>query len=287
MNQEFVKEIKENTEFQVSDKIEMQYRYQEPEYAMIEEKYHISEIAGAGKSDLEKALNLLEWVNLHIRHTGNYDNSDRQDALTLLELAFDKDKGINCLAMSIILCECLLALKVKARVMYMMPKSAEDGDNHVVVEAFIPAGSEPDALQTPNSNKWIMLDPTYGSYCLDDKGKILNLYEIRNHIVKDEDYHFSDSINYNGVRVDDIEDVKNYYAKNLFFLRCKAVQGYGQHREYGDMLEIAPTGFDVHRRMVENLLYRIKTYGDCEIFNIWMAYEENLQNKYIDIELIY
>ncbi len=94
-------------------------------------------------------------------------------------------------------------------------------------------------------------------------------------------------MNYNGEIVDDIEDVKNYYAKNLFFLRCKSVQGYGQHREYGNILEIAPIGFDVHKRMVKNLLFRIKEYGDFEMFRIWMKYEESLENKYIDVNSIY
>lgn len=274
MNQNFIREIKENTEFQRSDEIAITYDQKEPEYALLEDNYHISEIAG--KSDLEKALNLLGWVNQHIRHKGNYDNSDSQDALTLLEVAFDKDYGINCRAMSIVLCECLLAVKVKARVMYMMPQNVEDGDNHVVVEAFV-----------SDLNKWIMIDPTYGCYCLDSEGKILNLYEIRNHIVRDEAFHFSETMNYNGTKVDDIDDVKDYYAKNLFFFRCKAVQGYGEHREYGNMLEIAPAGFDVHKRMVENIQFRMKTYGDLEIFRIWLAYEEKLQNRYIDMESIY
>lgn len=146
MNEDFISEIKENTEFQVSDEIAIKYDQKEPEYAVLEDKNHISEITG--KSDLEKALNLL--------------------------------------------------------------------------------------------------------------GK-----------------------------VDNIDDVKNYYTKNLFFLRCKAVQGYGKHREYGNMLEIAPVSFDVHKRMVENIQFRIKTYGDFEIFRIWLAYEEKLQNRYIDIESIY
>lgn len=274
MNNDFIREIKIHTEFQVSDEIVIGYDLNKPEYAVLEDKYHILEIAG--KSDLEKALHLLGWVNHHIRHQGNYDNSDRQDALTLLELAFDQDYGINCLAMSIILCECLLAAKVKARVMYMMPRNVEDGDNHVVVEAFV-----------SDLNKWIMLDPTYGCYCLTSEGKILNLYEIRNHIVRNEAYHFSETMNYNGTKVDDIDDVKDYYTKNLFFFRCKAVQGYGEHREYGNMLEIAPSGLDVHKRMVENIQFRMKTYGDFEIFRIWLAYEEKLQNRYIDIESIY
>lgn len=274
MKSEFTKEIKANTEFRISHDIQIEYNHQDSEFALLEEKYHLSEIAG--NTDWEKVLNLLVWVNKHIHHTGGYDNSDSQDALTLLELAFDKEYGMNCLAMSIILCECLLAVNVKARVMYMMPKNAEDGDNHVVVEAFV-----------SEKNKWIMVDPTYGSYCFDSNGNILNLYEMRNHIIRDEDYHFSDSMNYNGIKVDDIDDVKEYYAKNLFFLRCKKVQGYGRHREYGNILEIAPMGFDVHKRMVENLQFRIETYGDLELFRIWQRYEEGLENRYIDINSIY
>lgn len=53
------------------------------------------------------------------------------------------------------------------------------------------------------------------------------------------------------------------------------------------MMEIAPVGFDVHKRMVANLRFRIAAYGDCEIFQNWMKYEESLPNQYIDIESIY
>ena len=274
MNQEWIREIKENTVFQISGKTPVTYSFGEPEYAALIEQYHLAEIAGTG--DLEKSLHMLSWVNSHIRHKGNYDNSDTQDALTLLGAAFDKNYGINCLAMSIVLFECLLALRVRARVMYMMPKNAQDGDNHVVVEAYV-----------PDRNKWIMLDPTYGSYCLNSEGEILNLYEIRNCIAQDTEYYFSASMNYNGNPVDDMDEIKTYYAKNLFFFRCKSIQGYGQHRNYGNILEIAPSGFDVHKRMTDNLRFRIDVCGDLEIFHTWMQYEENLGNVYIDPLSIY
>ena len=55
----------------------------ESEYEKLKVKYQLPSFAG--EKDLEKALNLLEWINKHIKHTGNYDNSDRQDALTLLK----------------------------------------------------------------------------------------------------------------------------------------------------------------------------------------------------------
>ena len=274
MDHVFIDEIKKNQVFQATARIPIVYKTSGPEYEMLKEEYHFSNFVG--ERDFDKAFNLLAWVNRHVRHTGNYDNSDRQDALTLLKLAFDSGYGINCLAMSIVLCECLLAVNVKARVMYMMPKEPNDSDNHVVVEAFI-----------SELNKWVMLDPTYGSYCLDADGNILNLYEMRNCIAEGKEYHFSDAINYNGQTVDDLDDVKIYYAKNLFFFRCKSVQGYGRHIECGDILELAPKGFDVHGRMVENLLFRINTYGNHKAFQTWMAYEKSLDNQYIDIASIY
>ncbi len=223
MNEKYKNEIQRNRIFQDGEKVAIEYCLQCKEYALLEQKYHIAEIAGEG--DLCKALNLLQWVNAHIHHTGNYDNSDKQDSLTLMELAFDKDYGINCLAMSVVLCECLLAVGVRARVVYMMPNDAE--------------------------------------------------------------FFFSEHLNYNGNEVEDLEDLKEYYAKNLFFLRCKSRQGYGEHIAYGNMLEIAPAQFDVHKRMVTNLLYRIKTYGNCEVFTLWKNYESDLCNRYIDIHVFY
>jgi len=267
-------EIKNNTEFQVSDTVSIQYKKHGQGYDKLIEKYQLSSFSG--EKDLDKALNLLAWVNTHVKHKGNYDNSDRQDALTLLKISYDTECGVNCLSMSIILCECLLALQINARVVYMMPESVCDGDSHVVVEAFI-----------SELNKWIMLDPTYGSYCLDSEKTILNLLEIRNCIAENRDFYFSETMNYNGAKVDDMDDVKNYYTKNLFFLRCKRIQGFGQHTEYGNILEIAPKGFDVHEHMIENLLYRIDASGCLEIHAAWMEYEKQLENTYIDAYSIY
>ena len=266
----------ENQSFRSDYPAEIKYVFSCKEYESLEKEYGIRETAGKGSTFLQ-AVNLLEWVNKNIRHKGNYDNSDPQDALHLLSLAYIKDNtGINCLSMSIILSECLLASGIYARVVYMMPKAADDGDNHVVAEAFI-----------AEWNKWIMLDPTYGSYCCDSSGEVLNLYEIRKRIINDEEYFFSDKLNYNGETVSDLADLKEYYAKNLFFLRSKARQGYGMHREYGDMVEMAPINFDVHERMLLNLQYRIHEYGECDLFTDWMSYESQLDNRYVDIESFY
>ena len=265
-----------NKNFRADKKAEISYIFSCEEYQELEREYGIRHTAGKGGTFLQ-ALHLLEWVHQNIRHKGNYDNSDPQDALHLLSLAYKKEGfGVNCLAMTIVLAECLLAAGMYARVVYMMPAAAADGDNHVVAEVFI-----------TEWNKWILLDPTYGSYCADDSGTVLNLYDIRNLVSSGGGYSFSKNLDYNGERVSDLEDIKEYYAKNLFFLRSKSVQGYGVHREFGNMLELAPAGFDVHERMVANLQYRIKEYGACKLFSDWLAYERELCNRYIDINTFY
>ena len=38
-------------------------------------------------------------------------------------------------------------------------------------------------------------------YCCDSSGEVLNLYEIRKRIINDEEYFFSDKLNYNGETV--------------------------------------------------------------------------------------
>lgn len=289
--------LQENTKFQATGEQVISYDFTAPEYAELIGKYHFEELLSL--SDAEKAISLLKWINTHVRHRGNYDNSDVQDALTLLNIcceccgqeaeeistanaAPDVDKvissgrGVNCLAMSIILCECLLAVGVKTRVVYMMPQAVEDGDNHVVVEAFV-----------TEWNKWVMLDATYGSYCVSEAGIALHLGEIRDCICNGEEYSFSEGMNYNGDTNLDLVDIKEYYAKNLFFLRCKSKQGYGEHRSYSNMLEIAPVGFNVRERMVKNLNYRIREYGEHEIFRRWLEYEVHAEPTYIDMEKFY
>lgn len=264
--------LQANTDFQSTAEVEVVYDFAAPEYAELIGKYHFEELLLL--SDAEKVMKLLTWVNKHVRHRGNYDNSDVQDALTLLGIC--GAPGVNCLALSIILCECLLAVGVKARVVYMMPCAVEDGDNHVVVEAYV-----------TEQNKWVMLDAAYGSYCVNKAGVALHLGEIRDCICRGEEYFFSEGMNYNGDTNLDIVDIKEYYAKNLFFLRCKSRQGYGAHRTYGNMLEIAPVGFAVQERMVKNINYRIQKYGEHEIYRQWLEYEAGAESVYIDMEQFY
>ena len=75
-------------------KSNISYRFDSLEYEELKETYKLDDFVGL--SDFETCKNVLDWVNKNVIHAGNYDGSDRQDALTLLKRAYPKQKGINC-----------------------------------------------------------------------------------------------------------------------------------------------------------------------------------------------
>ncbi len=261
--------LRQNQDFARSTAAPILYRRSPAASQELLSRYPLEKIAGTG-DNLSKAIHVMEWLSHGIQHDGAYGNGDRQEALTLLSTYYGKEKGVNCLALSIILSECCLALFIPARVVYMMPYETDDTDNHVVTEIY-----------WNTQKRWVMLDPTYCCFTSDQAGMPLSLLKIRSCLCNGRDIRFSESICYNGERSLDLEDIRQYYIKNLFFLRCRSIQEFGSHLHYGDVVEIAPNGFDVHSRMVENLRYRIAAFGSFPILEEWLAHELQLQNRFL------
>jgi hypothetical protein len=206
-------------------------------------KYHIDEIAGSG-SDLDKILNLLQWLAKNVNHNGGMLKTyhGKIDAVSLLDHAYHKDvkNGLNCLYLSYVLSECLITLGIKARPISMMPMSPYDDDNHVVVMTY-----------TNALKKWIMVDPTYGSYFLDEHQVILDLIEIREALSKRKIPKMNEAFFYNDLVGDDLVEVKEMYplyiAKNSFayYTFEKIEQGkINQSRR----VDFCPLGYSVSKR---------------------------------------
>lgn len=248
--------LKMMDEFQGTNaKIDFEYYHDDIASKILKEKYHIDEIAGTGNT-VYRAINLLDWLSSHTYHFGNYDNHVTKNALDLLEYSYDKEleHGINCRSLSITLAECCLAVGLYARAVYLMPFSPYDGDSHVVCEVYI-----------PENNKWIMLDPTYNGYVMDENDNIYSVLELRHALANRCKLKFCDKFNYNGDFNIDFKDINEYYAKDLFYLQCRRIHTYNSEELSGNPTIIfAPVGYDVKKSIIANIEYRIKAYGRNE-----------------------
>ena len=222
-----------------------------PDFNQLKSKYPIEFIAGEG-DDLSKALNLLHWVSAHIYHKGDYAGSVPQNSLDLLEYAYDKgyENGINCVCLAKILAECLLAVGLKARQVFIMPCSPYDGDNHVVTHVYINRFS-----------KWVMLDPTLNAYITNNQGEYLSILELRNHLANQETIYFNKEAKYNDDEWTD-ESIKantEYFAKNLFYFFMSELSTFGTPESPDNRcVLLSPEGYDAKQKDLSNIEYRIK-----------------------------
>jgi len=228
----------------------------------------LDEVCGGG-TDFEKAAALLRWLSDHVCHRGDYDNHVEMRAEPLLEYSFDRgvSGGINCLNLSFILCECLLALGIKARMVSIMPLSPYDCDNHVVCEVY-----------AADLGKWVMLDPTFRLYLTDENSVPLDCTEIREKLARREELLFCEGWKHSHQPTTEA-DVMEYYAKDMAWFQVKKYQG----RRYAGspVFSIAPEALDLRLFSEENSRFRIgeyRKYGLLDEATISSLEERHLKN---------
>lgn len=267
--------LKMADEFQAATKeINLQYGYDEEIARILNEKYSIKEIAG-DECSLSKSINLLEWLTAHTYHKGDYDGHITNNAIDLLNFAYDTGEAgaINCRSLSIILTECCLAVGLKARTMYLFPCSPYDGDNHVVTEVYI-----------PEKEKWVMFDPSYNAYVMDSNLEMLSILEVRKMLSDRKEIMFNDRINYNGEYNLDLKDIEAYYAKDLFWIQCRERQTYNSEQLKNRIITFAPVGYDIKKSKIANIDYRITMWGDGQWMQEWKKDVENDKVIYAGLE---
>lgn len=251
-----------------SGNVDLNFDASDKRLQILKDKYLLDNIAGQG-DDLSRSLNILFWLSNNTIHYGDYGYNIPSNSLDLLEYAFqqEKDHGINCRALSIVLTECLLSIGIMARTVYILPFSPYDFDNHVITHAFI-----------KTLNKWILLDPTYGSYVMDDKNNILDVFEIRERLSNQEKILFNKEINYNGEKWTEKESDSyiEYLAKDLFYFQtneCSKFDAENNNRK----ITISPKCFDAKNRNIYNAEYRVKHSDNSENMLYWLKYAK--ENK--------
>lgn len=203
----------------------LSYDFACAEYKILEERYHISKLAGKG-SEFERAARLTSYFAPKLTHKGDYDNHIECNALSLLDYSLNcPEHGINCVSKAKILQECCLSLGIYARRIWLMPYSPYDYDCHVVNEIF-----------DCTLRKWIMLDMTADGYFLDEDRMPLSVLEMRDKFAHNKSCIFvhcdgnieSPFASYKEEQM----YYKKYFAKNLFYLKANKENCFGDKGIY-------------------------------------------------------
>ena len=247
-----------------------------PKLNLLINNYPIEDIAGSG-DDFSKAKKLLHWVSENIYHNGE-SGPIAKNSLSLLEYSFNKgiEKGINCVCLSIVLTECLLAIGLPAKKVFIMPCSPYDGDNHCVTQVYI-----------REINNWVILDPTFNAYFNNEQGDYLSLLELRAHLANQEPIYFNDEAKYNDEiwgTAESAEQNIEYFAKNLFFFQSSEISTFDAgNMPNNRIITLSPQGYDPKQRRLNNIVYRIKKSGDCQEMQTWKDNAEKEEYCYCSI----
>ncbi|MCL2738185.1 MAG: transglutaminase-like domain-containing protein [Bacteroidales bacterium] len=180
-----------------------------PNLKRVREELKLDSIAGTGK-ELSQIFNLLHWIHNLIKHDGSSSNPKLVNALDLIQVCKNENRGVNCRMLAIILNECYLSMGIKSRYVTCMPKETDFDDCHVINMVF-----------SRDLGKWIWIDPTFAAYVMDEKGNLLGIQEVRERLINGKPLILNADANWNREELQTKEHyLENYMAKNLYRLQC-------------------------------------------------------------------
>ena len=186
-----------------------------PNLVRIRKELKLDSIAGKG-DELAKIFNLLHWVHALIRHDGSSNNPTLKNAIDLIRVCREENRGVNCRMLATVLNECYLSMGITSRYITCMPKETNFNDCHVI-----------NMVYSKDLKKWIWIDPTFDSYVMDEKGNLLGIREVRERLVKGLPLVLNADANWNRSTPQTKEGyLQNYMAKNLYRLETPVVSQY-------------------------------------------------------------
>jgi len=243
--------LAKNNDYARKDAVDIAFTYDfdDPRLAALDAKWNLREIAGAGDTQ-SQALNLLHWLCAHTvkGNPQSLPEDLRMNADALLDWSFDRPgNDPNCKHLSIILSECLLAVGIKAYALWCYPKVYK-GDNHVVVQVWL-----------PEEERWIMLDPSFDLYMMDDTGRILSAPEVRERLGSGEPLR----LNPEGQKVADW--YFNYMAKDMYYFNRSRDSKHGMlEADRAAWVFLLPAGYEPAEK--GNPYYVTNIYATRESF---------------------
>ncbi|MDW7657723.1 MAG: transglutaminase-like domain-containing protein [Bacillota bacterium] len=241
---------------------------------ILKQKYNLDKITDIS-DDFSKTTLLMRWVHDNVLHNGGSKDVEfiPKNSLSILDYSFRKgiEFGVYCRLQAIVFTECCLSIGLLARTIHCLPFSPNDFDSHVVSMVYISSLS-----------KWILFDPGNNAYFTNDAGMALSPLEIRHDLAVDNVYINPDlQPHYNCDFSDKENSYKEYMAKNLFYIKCSAVNTFGTDQvKEQKTLHVAPKGFDIKTREISYCEYAIKN-SPPQLKDDWLKHYDEFKNQEI------
>ncbi len=209
----FLETLKGAKEFNLLDNREIpEFTYQEKDNSnlvALRKGFKLDSVAGTG-NEVSKILNVLHWIHKIIPHDGNSENPQIKNAMSLLTVCKNDNRGLNCRGLATVLNECYLSLGIKSRFITCLPKDPNDTECHVI-----------NMVYSNDLKKWLWIDPTNDAYIMNEKGELLSIEEVRERLITDQPLILNPDANWNFKSSTVKEEyLYNYMAKNLYRLEC-------------------------------------------------------------------
>jgi hypothetical protein len=196
-----------------------------PSLVELRQKYNLDSVAGSGL-ETQRIINLMRWAHQIVWHDGNSENPQPRNSLHLIDICKAENRGVNCRMMATILNEVYLAMGFKSRHITCLPYDKTDNDCHVV-----------NIVYSNALNKWIMMDPTFAGYFMNQDSVLLGIEEIREKMITGEKLIINPNLNWNGNPYDK-EEYYYYMAKNLFRFLTPIESSFGYESKEGQLTYI-------------------------------------------------
>lgn len=143
-----------------------------PMHDELEKKYNLSQIA-SGASDFERTVNILKWLTDNTCYCGMQHRLVTDNSLDILDFSFGKPfkHAINCRAKAIVFADCLVAVGMKAYPLSLL--SLKFRNSHLICHVYL-----------KEIDKWCAFDPSFGCYFTDENGSLLDVFEIRDMLIR-------------------------------------------------------------------------------------------------------
>ena len=141
------------------------------DYPFLLDQYPLQECA-QGADDFSTALHVMDWLSAHTYYCGLQFRLIPDRTPAILKYGCDKSfrHAINCRFKAIAMADCLLALGRKAYPIALIAQKQKGKEKpcHLMVHVY-----------AQELKKWVVFDPSLHTYFLDETGRPLDIFELR------------------------------------------------------------------------------------------------------------